>query len=601
MFKSVIRKKGENVFDGSPERLNLPTIYHVLLVFSGAICAGFASYRSSVTFDEAGHVTAGIAYWQYGAWHVYPHNPPFAKLCLSAPPVLLGASLSPHDLPTDTLRRTEIPLAQKFALKNPESIHGIFASARYVSLASYVATGLLISMFAGYWYTGFGRTVAVAVWAFHPMNIAMAGLATPDMISTLMAVLTIWLLLIVRKRMDVVTSVGCGIALGLAQTSKFTLLLLYFPILAMLLSVSFSYRRRFFCGIVLFAVSWLVMTLIYLPSKFDRSKEAKVVSKVGKTLHEILPLPISWASKKIIPSGYLYGVDRQLNDAEGNFPNYFCGYISRNGWWSYYAFVICAKTPLLTLALFFWATIQITKTSVPREFFFACLLFPMILVIAAHFGRGVSFSRYLLPAGPFCAILIGYSVACLKVPSRLVRLLVNIAIVLSGVLHHPHYLGAFNIISGGAERMWPFVISSEIDWGQDVLRLERHLTTMTDESIHVAVYSPFMCPYPSLDTDLTQLAKMWGPNEAIFRQRVPSEPQIGKLFISVTLINLFSAEFRPTEDQFDVASNSQKSFCKWLKQREPEKLIGASILQYNFDEQAISEWRAFLTASQLRD
>lgn len=59
----------------------------VLVVLVMAVPAGWlvdGARRMSPTDDETAHLPAGVSYWQFGRFDLYPVNPPLVKLVAAA-------------------------------------------------------------------------------------------------------------------------------------------------------------------------------------------------------------------------------------------------------------------------------------------------------------------------------------------------------------------------------------------------------------------------------------------------------------------------------------------------------------------------------------
>jgi hypothetical protein len=224
-----------------------------------------------------------------------------------------------------------------------------------------------------------------------------------------------------------------------------------------------------------------------------------------------------------LPYDYMLGIDHQQRDFE-NFwgPSYLRGEFKEQGWWYYYCYAVLVKTPVGTmgLAILVLATRLVrfggNKNAATRDEWI--LLFPMLFVFVVVSSKwGFSHHlRYIFPCFPLAFIWLGqiarYSTDLGKIhqphiPSRpktrrlycLFRFLWIGCLTWtlgSSLYHYPHSLSYFNELVGGPRNGAKHLLNSNIDWGQDLLHLERWIEMQNDgKPVYLAFdnhYNPFV-------------------------------------------------------------------------------------------------------------
>jgi hypothetical protein len=152
------------------------------------------------------------------------------------------------------------------------------------------------------------------------------------------------------------------------------------------------------------------------------------------------------------------------HDRQGHF-TYSFGELKSDGWWYYFPAVLFLKTPLpaLVLAAIGGALLARWKPELA--------LLPLGVLLPAMTSPINIGVRHILPIYPLLSILAGYAVVEMMRRRAATLLLVPLLAwqLVSVAGAHPDYLPWFN----EAARLWPEPLTSDsnLDWGQDVLRL----------------------------------------------------------------------------------------------------------------------------------
>ncbi len=479
-----------------------------------------------VTYDEIGNLAAGVSYWQYGTYHLYSVNPPLTKLLAAAPVVLTrpdADGLVTADVPG---HRPEWVVGEHFALTNSENYHTFVVLARLASLGWSLLGAWLVYRWAGELWGVEGGLLAMAAWCFEPNIITHAHLLNADVPATVAALAAAWTLRGFLLDPTWGSAYFAGIALGVAQLCKFTLVILY-PVWLILWGVYWWTARRVprdgddaaprraagpgaLQMVLLLATCVLVVNLGYeftgtgkpldeypfVSRTFRGTSDAESGGSHGNRFRG------TWLGRVPVPfpESYVRGIDVQRRDFEIYRSRYsYLGgqWVLGRGWWYYYVYGAAVKVPLgiwgLLLLAVFWP--RRGRWAIPwpgdwREVLILALPALTVLVLVSSQRSLQSHFRYALPMFPFVIVLIGRAGAVFAsreckdedertaVRSTWARGLVAGLLVWtvgSYLFVHPYSLGYFNELAGGPHGGHNHLLGSNIDWGQDLYRLRRWL------------------------------------------------------------------------------------------------------------------------------
>jgi hypothetical protein len=483
---------------------------HALLLLYGIRCQ-FA------TRNEVAHVPAGLAVWETGTFTLYRVNPPLWRMLAVLPVLAAQPKTDFEDLSDAPELRQEWDAARRFADANAQNYMDLIRLARLAGVAWSLLGGWLVYRWADELHGKRAGLLGLTLWCFEPNILAHAQLVTPDIpaaVSGLAATYVFWRYL---RCGDWNYAARAGLLLGVAQLTKFTLLVLY-PVWA-LLGLLFALdpnnrvfravplRLRTAQGVCIVLLSLLVLNAGYA---FDGSGtplgEYPFVSRLfnGIPVEQIGgPPPVgnrfhnSWlaAVPVPLPVDYLSGIDVQRRDFEGHMPpSFLAGEWRQGGWWYYYLYALAVKVPLGTLALILWSLLLfVLRRPVgppyPPPIFWGrvggdelTLLLPAlaVLVLVSSQTGFNHHMRYVLPLFPF-VLIAATKLACYFQATRWKRGLMVLALLLWSIgssLHvYPHSLSYFNELAGGPDNGHNYLLDSNIDWGQDLLYLKEWIAS----------------------------------------------------------------------------------------------------------------------------
>lgn len=464
-------------------------------------------YRQSPTLDEVAHLPAGISHWRFGRFELYCVNPPLVRL-LAATPVLLTDAKTDWKPFTDVpYSRAEVAIGSRFSADN--GLQGFW----YLTLARWACIPL--SMIGGYvcycWskelYGTKPAILTVLLWCVSPNILGNASLITPDAGAAAIGVTAGYFYWCWLKKPHWRQAIWAGLALGAAELTKFTWIILFvlWPILWlgwMLISLRSrqsaspdvtqlqeSAERSPRCRqlVIILLLGLYVLNLGYgFEGTFTPLGQYQFVSRAlgGCNAHQVPGnrLAETWFQRIPIPvpRNYLRGVDLQRYDFERQKWSYLRGEQRFGGWWYWYLYALCVKVPVgiwvLGLVPIAFSVRKTVASSIWRDEF-VLLSHSIFLFILVSSQTGFSrYFRYVLPAFPFCLIWLSQSARVLDRRRPVLSACVTLAIVwsiVSSLLVYPHSISYFNELAGGPKGGPEHLLDANIDWGQDLFDLKR--------------------------------------------------------------------------------------------------------------------------------
>jgi hypothetical protein len=543
----------------------------------------------SQTSDEPAHLATGMEWLERGTYTLEPLHPPLARVAVALGPYLSGLRLPGQK---DVWEEgNEILLAHGRYLHN-------LSLARLGVLPFFLIATLLV------WYWGRARyghgpaLVATLLFTTSPVVLAHAGLATTDMAATagftgaLVAYVN-WL-----ERPTYLRSVIVGAAVGLAILCKFSSLL-FLPASGLALLVwrwllgrgkeekaAVADRFRWRGGLSLAALAMCLVvwagyqfSLHPVTDATDRP-HAKLDRLFGSrgTLHKVAYTAVE--SLWVPAPAFFRGLDRVRQKEARGHTGYLLGQVRERGWWYFFPVALVVKTPIAFLVLIGMGIFYLGKAAwLERNWIAAApvvaALALLLVCMPSHINIGV---RHILPIYPLLAIIGGVGACRFWNGARpkylaLVLILPLFAWHLTASIRaHPDYLAYFNEFAGQhPERI---LIDSDLDWGQDLLRLSDALRQMYVEEVSIAYAG-------SAEMDLHHFGL------PPFRILAPHRLATG--WIAISLLRLKAGGLGFPRDSFS-----------WLEAYRPVCLVGKSIRLYYVPESAPGQTEQPISESRAR-
>jgi hypothetical protein len=428
--------------------------------------------QECATFDEGVHLSAGYRYWRTGKFNLNVEHPPLLKLLSAAPLLLLGPPL-PAD---EKLLNDQTEFGRAFLYGGPIDADRLLLLGRVpvVLLTMLLAAAVA---WAGRRYGGAAAGL-IGVWlcALDPNLLAHGRYVTTDLISALFYFLTVIGWVEYLRAPSRGAAMRAAVALGLALSSKFSMVVLL-PLLPVLTITDWLIVRRPWRG----AVRALGVLLLV-----GAGAGVVVMASYGPESWRVLrgrPIgvgPETVAGVELPAHTYLTGFRTVWEHNQSGHSSYLLGKTSDTGWWYYFPVVFAVKSPLAALLLVIvWAILALrwqgdrTGSALAA----ALALAPAVyfgVALTSHINVGV---RHLLPVYPFLYLGAGWAMARLF-PARPAVLAALFAVLLQAgetLAVYPEFLGFFNVAAGGPKAGSRYLLDSNLDWGQDLKKLKQYM------------------------------------------------------------------------------------------------------------------------------
>lgn len=528
---------GEAAADSSLKGWRVAFVVGALLTLQVGL-ATRSLVQENATVDEVVHLPAGITYWQTGSFRLYHHNPPLVKLLAALPVIWSNPVVDYRAASWTTEPPNKAAFAHEFQQANADRYFELFTRARLVMPVFAVLGGVVVFAWSRRLYGVWGGVLSLSLWVFCPNILAHTRLVTTDMGATAFGVLATYVFWLYLKNPTWRLAALAGLVLGLAQLTKFSLVVLFglWPLMALVRIVSDSEWRKaigrtVLQGLLVVGLSILVIDAGYgfegvgiplgeyefvcqtftkpvppgvrRPRSSDQLLDGAYRFRINRfrgTALGLVPVPL--------PKHYMLGFDDQKLEAEGipnkyligrnepvgpdgdklqAYPVYLNGELRQESWWYYYLLTLVYKVPEGTWALVLGSFAVLACSRRFRAGWFdefAVLAVPGFVLFVMSIFTNINLGlRYVLPIFPFIYVSAGKLApwaAGIAVKSKRLAAVscVGLAVAATAaatVWIHPHYLAYFNVASGGPDRGASHLIDSNIDWGQDLINLRRWL------------------------------------------------------------------------------------------------------------------------------
>lgn len=492
-------------------------LWVILLLAAFALQATTSMVQKSGTWDETAHLPAGYTCLKTGDYRLNAEHPPLGKMIAGLPLLFLDLDGA---FETDAWREGhEWEYGWEFLFSGRNDASLAFFWGRLLMVLLSLCLGLLIFFWARKLYGNGAALLALFLFAFSPNLIAHGRLTNTDMPIAFFLLLSLFCFDRAARRLTPLSALLAGVTLGLALLAKFSGLLML-PVLAVTalvrlfdgapIEVKFlktitakAWRKKLVALLILFAIMLpLAYGTVWAGYSFrfsafsDGSDESlwfahKVPEPAGiaKFLHD----------RRLLPQAYLEGfhyvrstmtrasfLDGEHNWIPGRPPRY-------KSWPHYFIMTSLYKTPVPVLIFFVLSAVlaytwsrKRWKQEVPLAAAF------VIYFGVAMYGNMNIGHRHILPVIPLAFIFISKVVNYLggrQISETILRLLLFVLLlvwyVFGTVSVYPHYLAYFNEIAGGSANGPNHLTDSNIDWGQDLILLKRHMDENNIEEVHL--------------------------------------------------------------------------------------------------------------------
>ncbi len=472
----------------------------VVLLSAHAGLLGWCSYRCSPTSNEAAHLVAGLGNWEFGRFEFYRVNPPLTRMAAALPLLVVDKQTHWTSFYEAPGARPEFSMGIDFIRANGENTFWLMTLARWACIPFSVLGGWYCFRWGRDLYGPRAGLLALTLWSFSPDLIAHGSLITPDRSAAVFGLVAGYYFWRWLRTPQWSASLVAGIALGLAQVTKFTWLLLFglWPLLWLMWQFASSDCRRSIAAwlsqagqlILMCAAGLYMINLAYgFEHVGDRLGQFTFVShaftgavdtatetnRFAQSALRDMPVPL--------PRNYLLGIDLQRHDFESfGHPSYLYGEWRARGWWHYYLSVALVKLPPGTWLLAILALVWCPRVDAERRWrdlaVVATPALAVFVLVSSQTGINHHF-RYVLPALPFLFVWLGRVVDASPLPTLRMRLITVAAVStsISSLSVYPHSLSYFHELAGGPRAAPRYALHSSLDWGQDLIFLRDWMTS----------------------------------------------------------------------------------------------------------------------------
>jgi hypothetical protein len=472
-----------------------------LLVLFFLFEAAVAAQRDSVTIDEFVGLPVGLYTLQAVDFRSESMNPPFFR-SFAAMPLLLGGPLAPRIPPMNEVN--DWAMGYQFMHDYSATYQQLFVPARCMVIFASVLLGALLFEWAYRLYGWAAALVALFFFTLSPNILAHAHLVTLDVSGAIGWTSVAYLTWRLFDSPTAPRAIGLGVMLGFAPALKISGLVLpivvglLFLIRALTEPEPRAWRRWPALLVLTYVMALVVLNGLYRFEGFcqpfaDIDFDSQRLLRVQQAM-PWLRLPL--------PKPFLKSLDVLFVGDQPREPAYFFGGMwSLQGWWFYHlaAFFLKTPLPLLLGGLFATGAWIVGRSKGRRDY---CVFVPVLSVFVANavlnpLNIGV---RHALPAYPLLAIAVSPWLAGplerLFSPSRaradvapaFLSLALMAWLVAGNLSVAPRYLEYFNELAGGPAKGHRWLIDSNIDWGQDLIRLSEYMRARHLDSVKFAYF-----------------------------------------------------------------------------------------------------------------
>jgi len=275
---------------------------------------------------------------------------------------------------------------------------------------------------------------------------------------------------------------------------------------------------------------------------------------------------------------YFVGLANALGHQRGGHPAFLMGQSSERGWWHYFFVAIAIKTPIPLLILIAWAALLSRRWRRGDEWF---LIIPVAVILLStiqwHINIGL---RHILPIYPLLIIFASKVWATPDGRPLLPRRRVWAASLLlawfvgEAAFIFPQHLAYFNEFVGGPARGHRYLVDSNLDWGQDLIRLRREMERRNIDRVKLSYFGSALPERYGIDyqpltgVSYSEQAALLPPE----KWHQGCRPTDGWIAISATCLENIGGYLDDPALNFD-----------WLKSHQPAGRAGYSILIYHIE------------------
>jgi 4-amino-4-deoxy-L-arabinose transferase-like glycosyltransferase len=455
----------------------LHVLFIVLLLGPMAAVMIVTAVQQTPTIDEPVYAGAAVTYVEQHSLRYNPEHPPLGKLIMAT-----GLAVArPHLDPDFRGDQSELGRHLLYEAGNEPGL--LLFLARLPMIGLTLLFGLVVHAFARDLTNRLGGLLALALYAFSPDVITHGSLATLDLPAAGFLLTAVWLTWRARTARPWPHLALAGTALGAALATRASTL----PALPLLLALAFlaactnasgspgwcpGHRWRpgpplaaLVVAVAATGVVWLSYLAVDPGLRWVPPADLPDIHGWRAVLTDLLPFP----------RPYRDGMRIQFGMEDSTFRGFLFGHRYEGSRWYYLPAALLVKTPLGMLVAWAGAVVAVLAVGRLRPAAPYLLVPPALLLAVAMTGARNYGTRYAVVVPLFLAVAAAGPVVVRRRRVPAVAGLLALVTAASSIAAFPYYLPYSNEAFGGPSRTHRHLHDANVDWGQDLGRLARHL------------------------------------------------------------------------------------------------------------------------------
>jgi hypothetical protein len=443
----------------------------LLIVLAAQLLLSFRT--NSATYDEQYHIANGLYFLRTGDPGLIPAHPPLIEV-LATLPLLADRNMVVPIRDSDS-SVSNLAYSDQLVWRLNENGPSIINRARIPIILLTLLLAITVYAWSRELFGPASGLLALTLLTFDPNILAHGNLATNDIGVTCFATLTLFAFWRWMIRPTGARALIAGLALGLTLVSKFSALYLI-PVLMIILVTDRIWKST--------SASRLSVktTLAYL-AVIAAAACCAIWAGYGFRVGTLKGFPFPARE-------YLTALQAGTALVAGGKPSFLLGAYSSTGWWYYFPVAFAVKTPLPTLILIGASFVFVFRRGTWRS------TLPVLIPVLIYFAICLTSTfnigyRHLLPILPCLFIFTGQLALIDWRTSRLATgaiLAMVVWLTIGSVMIFPHYLTFFNELAGGPSNGYKVLVDSNLDWGQDLIRLRKYMTEQNIPSVKLSYH-----------------------------------------------------------------------------------------------------------------
>ena len=589
-----------------------PNWIAAILLFIMFALAVASIKNDSAIVDEIAHIPAGYSYLKYGDYRLNPEHPPLLKDLAAMPLTFMNLKFPKNISAWKTEANGQWETGWNFIYHIGNDADKIIFWSRIPMILVMILLGFYLYKASKEWFGQNTALLALVLYAFSPNIIAHGRFVTTDVGAAAFIFISIYYFIKWVKSPTRKNIAKASIALALAELAKFSaaLLIPLFVIIVIIFGFAKIWQdksnwdkiiSKYLNGLlIIFLSAFILIGAFYYPHTKNMPAD-KIHAQIAAGIASDKIAPVKNVLDKMadIPllrphAYYLTGFAMVVGRVAGGNTTYLLGKVTNQSFRAYFPIVYLAKTPLATLILIVISIIfalisiwksrkgKITRYITNHITEFSLLLFIFIYSYVSITGNLNIGFRHLMPILPPIFILTGYEISKLTKYKFASFALAGLILWLIGtaIFSFPSYTAYFNEAAGGSKNGYKIVTDSNVDWGQDLKRLKTWVYKNNIGNIKIDYFGGgdpkyYFCKrkYNENGQLITDSSGYDCANSPYQEWHANKGETTGWIAVSATFL----------QNSLWYKQQFGEQDYEWLRKREPETIIGGSILVYHIE------------------